>query len=181
MHFANQNLLYQVHQALGTQHVTVAFFKRYARCPETRTFKNYFRPSRANSWARPGHLFIPYLRKRPACSLSRYIALHKRKRDPILTNFARLKTTLLEKLQHLKTHLAPPNPHASHLKTLKTQNKPNFQAQQIAVSNLSTTDYRSRVTDNGTKNKPKLAARPSRSHVQIIAGVPPAFPLQAEA
>jgi hypothetical protein len=154
MHFANKNLLCQMHQSLDTQLVTAAVFKHYARSPETRTFKNYFRPSQTNSWLRPGRLFTSYMRKRPHYSLSRYIAIHKRKQNPILQSFNQIKTTIIERLQHLRPVLNKICENPCNLWTKKTQNKPIFNTGQNGVSRLSKTDYCSLITVNCPKNKP---------------------------
>ena len=101
MHFAAKNLLYTFHQSLDTQHVTVGLFKRYARSPETRTFKNYFR--------RPRSIFSTYIHKRPQYSLSRYITVHRRKKNPLLCNFTtHIKTTILSSLQSLRQNYPAP-------------------------------------------------------------------------
>ena len=144
-----------MHQSLDTQLVTAAVFNRYARSPETRSFKNYFRPSQTNSWIRPGHLFIPYLRKRPYYSLSRYITIHKRKQNPILQSFNQIKTTIIERLQHLRPVLNKICVNPCNLWTKKTQNKPISQGTHNGVSRLSKNDYCSLMTDNCSKNKPK--------------------------
>lgn len=41
--------------------------------------------------------------------LSRYIAIHKRKQNPILTSFNHIKTSIIERLQHLRqtTEISP--------------------------------------------------------------------------
>ena len=144
MHFANKNLLYQMHQSLGTQHVTAGVFKRYARSPETRTFNNYFRLMRT--------FFPTYLRKRPQYSFSRYISLHKRKKNPILTNFtAQIKTTILTALQQLRPLL--PSGLKSHASGLIIQNKPILQTDKISVTpyNLGTTNHEQQTGE--AKNK----------------------------
>ncbi|MHC4290382.1 MAG: hypothetical protein ACYTCN_10550 [Planctomycetota bacterium] len=154
MHFAAKNLLYTIHQSLDAQFVTVSFFKRYARSPENKTFKNYFRPSAANSWTRPGRLFTSYTRKRPGYSLSRYITLHKRKKNPILQSFNQTKTTIIERLQQLRPVLNKICENRCNRWTKKTQNKPNSKHSRNGVSRLSSTDYCSPRTDNCQKNKP---------------------------
>ena len=154
MHFANKNLLYQMHQSLDTRFVTMGFFKRYARSPENRSFNKYFRPSQTNSWLRPGRLFTSYMRKRPHYSLSRYITHHKRKKNPILNSFDYIKTNIIERLQHLRPVLNKICENPCNLWTKKTQNKPNFKTGQNGVSRLSKTDYCSLMTDNCIKNKP---------------------------
>ena len=132
MHYANQNLLSIMHQSLGTQHVTADFFKRYARSPETRTFKNYFRKTNP---------FITYMRKRPHYSLSRYISLHKRKRYPILSNFTKqIKTTILSILQNLRP--------------LKTQNKPILKIIKNDLTPLNTIINNQKIRTVEPKNKP---------------------------
>jgi len=114
MHFANQNLLSLMHQSLDTQHVTAAYFTRYARSPETRTFNNYFRRTG------PAQLFIPYLRKRPEYSLGRYITLHRRKQNPILRNFtSQIKTTILSTLQSLRQNYPAPTGRLVGMETSK--------------------------------------------------------------
>jgi len=100
MHFAAKNLLYTFHRSLTAQHITVAAFKRYARSPENRTFKNYFRKTNP---------FTKYMHQRPQNSLGRYITKHRRKQNPILTNFTtHIATTILEKLQNLQIHYPAP-------------------------------------------------------------------------
>jgi hypothetical protein len=94
MYFTGQNLLYTFHRSLTAQHITVAAFKRYARSPENRTFKKYFRKTNP---------FTKYMRQRPENALSRYIAKHRRKQNPILTNCTtRITTTIMETLQNLQ-------------------------------------------------------------------------------
>ena len=144
MHYANQNLLSIVHQSLGTQHVTVDFFKRYARSPETRTFKRYF--------YRPRSIFTTYMRKRSHYYLSRYISVHRRKRNPILQNFTtQIKTTILSTLQNLRIYTSSLRTHASRL---IIQNKPILNPiKNILTSfNLGTKDYRLKTAKQ--KNKP---------------------------
>lgn len=93
MYLSGKNLLYTFHQSLTAQHVTVRVFKHYARCPEHRTFKSYFRKTNP---------FTKYMHKRPRHSLSRYITKHRRKQNPLLQTFIpRISITILEKLQNL--------------------------------------------------------------------------------
>ena len=106
MHFAAKNLLYTFHRSLTAQHITVAAFKRYARSPENRTFKNYFRKTKP---------FTKYMRQRPENALSRYIAKHRRKQSspPAKGEYpkggrgyhsftTRITTTIMETLQNLQ-------------------------------------------------------------------------------
>jgi hypothetical protein len=121
MFFSGQNLLYTFHRSLTAQHVTVAVFKRYARSPENRTFKNYFRKTNP---------FTMYMHQRPQNSLSRYITKHRRKQNSPPAKGQKLlpcegevavrpegfggrgyhsftthiTTTILEKLQNLQIH-----------------------------------------------------------------------------
>ena len=161
MHFANQNLLSLMHQSLDTQHVTAAYFTRYARSPETRTFNNYFRLSRT--------FFATYLRKRPHYSLSRYITVHRRKKNPILCNFtSQIKTTILSSLQSLRQlqKLSPckgglPRRGEGVCESLcslwqnkKTQNKPNFKTTQITLTPSAQNTSAHCLRPSAYKNKP---------------------------
>ena len=147
MHFAAKNLLYQMHQSLDTQHVTVGFFKRYAQSPETRTFKNYFRRSRS--------IFSTYMHKRPQYSLSRYITLHRRKKNPILCNFTtHIKTTILSTLQHLQQHYTICEPLCSLWQSKKTQNKPISKTLENSITPYLLRPNASSLKPVLEKNKP---------------------------
>jgi hypothetical protein len=152
LHFANKNLLCQMHQSLDTQLVTAAVFNRYARSPETRSFKNYFRPSQTNSWLRPGHLFIPYLRKRPYYSLSRYITIHKRKQNPILQSFNRIKTTILSTLQNLRQNYPAPSGRTIKIGTPDPGRCPglNYTAPLVQTAPLGTRASRPQIKTDAT-------------------------------
>jgi hypothetical protein len=131
MFFSGQNLLYTFHQSLTAQHVTVGMFKRYARSPEHRTFKNYFRSTKrfqaqyhgtTDAWLakmclrtssltclKAPNPFTKYMHQRPQNALSRYIAKHRRRQNPILATFTtRIATTIMEKLQNLQIHYPAP-------------------------------------------------------------------------
>ena len=131
MYFAGKNLLYTFHRSLTAQHITVAAFKRYARSPENRTFRKYFRSTKrfqaqyygtTDAWLakmclRTSSLtclkapkpFTKYMRQHPQNAMSRYIAKHRQKKNPILMNFTRhIATTILEKLQTLRIHYPAP-------------------------------------------------------------------------
>ena len=152
MHFAAKNLLYTFNQSLDTQFVTIAAFKRYTRSPEQRTFKNYFRPSKMQArGVKKGH-FTAYMRQRPQFSLSRYIALHRRKKNPILCTVAKqLKTTLLETLQHLKINL----PLSGLLpKNFFPQNKPISKTDQTTLTPCIQITKNNKRQASAQKNKP---------------------------
>jgi len=112
MYIAGKNLLYTFHRSLTAQHVTVAAFKHYARSPEDRTFRKYFRKTNP---------FTKYMRQRPENSLSRYITKHRRKKSspPAKGEYpkggrgcnsftTRITTTILETLQTLRIHYPAP-------------------------------------------------------------------------
>ncbi|MHC5180732.1 MAG: hypothetical protein ACYSOW_02490, partial [Planctomycetota bacterium] len=114
--------------------------------------KNYFRPSQTNSWIRPGHLFIPYLRKRPYYSLSRYITIHKRKQNPILQSFNRIKTTILSTLQNLRPNYPAPSGRTIKIGTPDPGRCPglNYTAPLVQTAPLGTRASRPQIKTDAT-------------------------------
>jgi len=163
MYFAGKNLLYTFHQSLTAQHVTVGLFKRYARSPENRTFKNYFRKTNP---------FTIYMRQRPENALNRYITKHRRKKNPVLTNFTnRIVTTTMETLQNLRQSYPAPTGHDSAgvpsepgpLGRAKVNRPCGASAERTEMPVMSASAYSSRLRSHASglkiQNKPILVER----------------------